>query len=63
MVPPSQHEPSTQWINGENSMVRFPLTREGQDTGQKLLAHLGALLTRRWRRRVVIQGQQFWLPR
>lgn len=63
MKPLPQQEPSTHWINGETSMVRFPQPSDGQHSSQKLLTRLGALLLRRWRRRVVIQGQQFWLPR
>jgi hypothetical protein len=62
MKPSPRKEPSTHWIDGKTSMVRFPLPCEGQDSSQKLLLRLGTLLPRRWRRRVVIQGQQFWLP-
>lgn len=63
MKPPPQHEPSIRGIAGEPSMVRFPLPSDGQRSSQKLLTRLGARLPRRWLRRVVIQGQQFWLPR
>ena len=42
--------------------VRFPLPAAQRPTAEKQRPRLGDLLPRRWRRRVVIQGQRFWMP-
>ena len=47
---------------GEALAVRFPLPANGPGPAASAPRRLSALLPRRWRRRVVIQGQRFWLP-
>jgi hypothetical protein len=42
--------------------VRFPLPGDAGRGSSSRLPNLGHLFPRRWRRRVVIQGQRFWLP-
>jgi hypothetical protein len=42
--------------------VRFPLPAAERRPADDELPRLSCLLPRRWRRRVVIQGQRYWLP-
>lgn len=42
--------------------VSFPPPTKVAHSSRDWLPCLDELLPRRWRRRVVIQGQQFWLP-
>jgi hypothetical protein len=48
--------------NGESLAVRFPLPPDARQPANGPLPRLSDLLPRRWRRRVVIQGQHYWLP-
>lgn len=48
--------------NGESLAVRFPLPPAARQPAKRPLPRLSDLLPRRWRRRVVIQGQQYWRP-
>ena len=48
--------------NGESLAVRFPLPPDVRKPSNGPLLRLSDLLPRRWRRRVVIQGQHYWLP-
>jgi hypothetical protein len=45
----------------ETLAVRFPAFCP-QESPKRLLPRFSDLFPRRWRRRVVIQGQRFWLP-
>jgi hypothetical protein len=59
-TPPPQPAPKS---TGHNSLaVRFPRPADPQHVAVGPRLSLGDLLPRRWRRRVVIQGQSFWLP-
>jgi hypothetical protein len=42
--------------------VCFPLPTDSKCLQEGWLPRLGDLIPQRWRRRVVIQGQRFWLP-
>jgi hypothetical protein len=48
--------------NGESLAVRFPLPPDARKPSKGPLPRLSDLLPRRWRRRVVIQGQHYWRP-
>ena len=48
--------------NGGSLAVRFPLPSDAQRPSNGSLPRLSDLLPRRWRRRVVIQGQHYWRP-
>ena len=47
---------------GESLAVRFPLPPAARQPAKGPLPRLSDLLPRRWRRRVVIQGQHYWRP-
>jgi hypothetical protein len=42
--------------------VRFPLSAAERRPAHDELPRLSCLLPWRWRRRVVIRGQRYWLP-
>jgi hypothetical protein len=55
-------EPRARPNETQAPVVRFPLPTSQRPAAEKAHPRLGDLLPRRWRRRVVIQGQRFWIP-
>ena len=62
MEGPTQTKPLQKQKDLEALAVRFPLPANGRRPPNGQPPRLSDLLPRRWRRRVVIQGQRYWLP-
>jgi hypothetical protein len=58
--PPSK--PLEERESGECLAIRFPLPPDARQPSNGPMPRLSDLLPRRWRRRVVIQGQHYWRP-
>jgi len=62
MEQPIQSDLGEERVDAQVLAVRFPLPAAARRPGGDELPRLSRLLPRRWRRRVVIQGQRYWLP-
>lgn len=54
--------PQREELSRTELAVRFPPLAEARRAAKGKRLRLSGFLPRRWRRRVVINGQQFWLP-